>query len=294
MTGICNPTGHRSNMTGVLAAMNRPRLVVLAAALLAAIAIAAPCSLRAQEQGRPNRGKIDKVEEEASGADDAPWFIRVIWDAGRAVWHLATFVARDRGPGQGYLDYPYSDPRAIEHFVLSDVTAHRSYGALAASYYIDAGSTLRGVHVAWEGARGVVSFNAEVDAFREPTATDVDHLTLVRVGATGLARLSHAVLVRSGLGVRTMILDDGSMALGPEFEAGLQAFPLRPLAFDGTFRVAGLSGAGAAWFGTALLEASAGVGVLLGRVELRAGYRALVIGSATTLAGPSLGARIWF
>ena len=130
--------------------------------------------------------------------------------------------------------------------------------------------------------------------FREPTATDVDHLTLVRVGATGLARLSHATLFRSGLGVRAMILDDGSVALGPEFEAGFQTFPLRPLAFDGTFRVAGLSGAGAAWFGTALLEGSAGAGVLLGRVELRAGYRALVIGNATTLAGPTLGARIWF
>jgi hypothetical protein len=271
--------------------MNRAFRTLL---LLAVVAAAAPRAPRAQEEDPPRRGKIDKVEDEASGVDDAPWVVRLIWDTGRAVWHLATFLARDRGPGQGYLDYPYSDPRALEHFVLSDVTAHRGYGALAGSYYIDAGSTLRGTHLAWEGARGVIAFNAEVDAFREPTAGDVDHLTLLRVGATGLARLSHAVLVRSGLGVRTMILDDGSMAIGPEFEAGVQAFPLRPLAFDGTFRVAGLSGAGAAWFGTALLEASAGAGVLLGSVELRAGYRVLVIGSATTLAGPSLGARIWF
>jgi hypothetical protein len=262
--------------------------------LFAVLAAAAPHPLRAQEEERPRRGKIDKVEDEASGADDAPWFLRVIWDAGRAVWHIATFMAHDHRPGQGYLDYPYADNRALEHFVLSDVTAHRGYGNVSAAYFIDAGSTLRGAHVAWEGARGIIAFNAEVDAFREPTASDVDHLTLIRVGATGLARLSHATLVRSGLGVRTMILDDGSIAIGPEFEAGIQAFPLRPLAIDGTFRVAGLSGAGAAWFGTALLEGSAGVGVLLGRVEWHAGYRALVIGHATTLAGPTLGARIWF
>ena len=113
-------------------------------------------------------------------------------------------------------------------------------------------------------------------------------------GATGLARLSHATLFRSGLAMRAMVLADGSAALGPEFEAGIQTFPLRPLAFDGTFRVAGLSGAGASWFGTAVLEGSAGAGVLLGRVEVRAGYRTIVIGNATTLAGPTLGARIWF
>jgi hypothetical protein len=273
--------------------MNTPRLPVLAVAIAVGVACAA-APLAAQEEERPSRGKIDKVEDEASGADDAPWFLRLIWDAGRAVWHVATFVARDRGPGQGYLDYPYADHRALEHFVLSDVTAHRSFGTFAASHYIDAGSTLRGTRVAWEGARGIVAFNAEVDAFREPTASDVDHLTLVRVGANGLARLSHATFVRSGLAMRAMVLDDGSVAIGPEFEAGIQVFPLRPLAFDGTFRVAGLSGAGAAWFGTALLEGSAGAGVLLGRVELRVGYRALVIGQATTLAGPTLGARIWF
>jgi hypothetical protein len=262
--------------------------------LVAALTIAAPWPLRAQEEERPPRGKIDKVEDEASGEDDVPWVLRVIWDTGRVIWHLATFMAHDRGPGQGYLVYPYSDRRAFEHFVLSDVTAHRGYGFLSTAYYRDAGSTLRGAHVAWEGARGIVAFNAEIDAFREPTASDVDHLTLVRVGATGLARLSHATLFRSGLGVRAMVLDNGGLALGPEFEVGIQTFPLHPLALDGTFRVAGLSGAGASWFGTALLDLSAGAGVLLGRVELRAGYRALVIGNATTLAGPTLGARIWF
>jgi len=270
------------------------RRTVHALLFVAALAIAAPWPLRAQEEERPRRGKIDKVEDEASGEEDVPWVLRAIWDTGRVLWHLATFAAKDRGPGQGYLAYPYSDRRALEHFVLSDVTAHRGYGSLSAAYYHDAGSTLRGAHGAWEGARGIVAFNAEIDAFREPTTDHVDRLTLVRVGATGLARLSHATIFRSGLGMRAMVLDDGSLALGPEFEMGVQVFPLRPLAFDGTFRVAGLSGAGASWFGTALLEGSAGAGVLLGRVEVRAGYRTLVIGHATTLAGPLLGARIWF
>jgi hypothetical protein len=270
------------------------RRAIHALLVVAALAVAAPWPLRAQEDERPRRGKIDKVEDEASGEDDAPWILRVIWDTGRVIWHLATFMAQDRGPGQGYLDYPYSDSRALDHFVLSDVTAHRGYGSLSAAYYRDAGSTLRGAHVAWEGARGIVAFNAEIDAFREPTTAHVDRLTLVRVGATGLARLSHATLFRSGLGVRAMVLGDGSLGLGPEFEAGIQTFPLRPLAFDGTFRVAGLSGAGASWFGTALLEGSVGAGALFGRVELHGGYRWLVIGHATTLSGPTLGARIWF
>jgi len=262
--------------------------------LVTALAAAAPRSLLGQDEEHPHRGKIDKVEDEASGADNAPWILRVIWDAGRAIWHIATFMAHDQRPGQGYLEYPYADKRALEHFVLSDVTAHRGYGNVSAAYYLDAGSTLRGAHVAWEGARGIIAFNAEIDAFREPTASDVDHLTLVRAGATGLARLSHATIFRSGLGMRAMVLDNGDIALGPEFEVGIQTFPLRPLTLDGTFRVAGLSGAGASWFGTALLDGSAGAGVLLRRVELRAGYRILVIGHATTLAGPTLGTRIWF
>ena len=198
---------------------------------VAALASATPWPLRAQEEERPRRGKIDKVEDEASGVDDAPWILRVIWDTGRVIWHLATFMAKDSGPGQGYLDYPYSDNRALDHFVLSDVTAHRGYGTLSAAYYLDAGSTLRGAHVAWEGARGIVAFNAEVDAFRGPTVNDVHYLPLVRVAAPRLARLSHATLLRSGLGVRAMVLDDGNVALGPEFEFGIQVFPLRPLAF---------------------------------------------------------------
>ena len=99
--------------------------------------------------------------------------------------------------------------------------------------------------------------------------------------------------MRTGIALRSMILDDGRVALGPEAELGFQAFPLRPLGFDGTFRVAGLSGAGASFFGTALLDASAGAGVLVGRVELRCGLRWIAIGNATTLGGPTFGARIW-
>lgn len=148
--------------------------------------------------------------------------------------------------------------------------------------------------MAWEGARGPVGFSIEYDSFRESTATETDRLHLARLGLSGLARLNHSTLLRTGLGLRAMVLDDGRVALGPEIDVGTQVFPLRPLAFDGTFRVAGLTGAGASWLGTVLIEASTGAGVLVGRVELRAGLRWLVIGHATTLAGPTLGARIWF
>lgn len=269
---------------------------LLTPALIVALLSGTAPALGAQQQDEPpRRGKIDQVEDEADGdAEDVPLVLRVLWESGKLIYHLATFLASDKGPGQGYVDYPYADPRALEHFVLKDVVAHRGYSTLAGGFYADAGSTLRGWHLAWERTRSVVALDAAFDAFREETATDVDHLTLLRVGASGLARVSHAAVFRSGLGLRVMVLDDGRAALGPELALGVQAFPLRPLALDGTFRLAGLSGAGASWFGTALLEGSAGAGVMLGRVELRAGYRALVIGHATTLAGPTLGARVWF
>lgn len=264
--------------------------------LILALLAGAPPTLAAQQEDEPpRRGKIDQVEEDADGDDEGvPWALRLIWESGKLLYHLATFIANDKGPGQGYVDYPYGDPRALEHFVLKGVVAHRGYSTLAGSHYADLGSTLTGYHFAWERVRSVVSLNAEFDTFSEPTATDEDRLAFLRVGAAGLARLSHAAVFRSGLAVRMMVLDDGRAALGPELELGVQAFPLRPLAFDGTFRVAGLSGAGASWFGTALLEGSVGVGVLFGRVEARAGYRTLMIGPSTTLAGPTLGARIWF
>lgn len=260
---------------------------------LALLVVAAP-DASAQQEDRPHRGKIDQVEDEASGDGNTPVFIRIIWESGRLLYHMATFSGGVKGPGQGYTDYPYADPRAVEHFVLRGVDAHRGFGALGGSAFSDAGSTLTGVRVTWEQARGAVAYDAEVDALREPTASEVDHLTLVRFGLSGLTRVSHAVLYRRGLGLRLMVLDDGRPALGPELTLGIQAFPLRPLAFDGTFRVAGLSGAGASWFGTALVEGSAGAGVLFGRIELRAGLRGVVIGHSTTLGGPTFGARIWF
>ena len=47
------------------------RRAVHALLLFAALTIAAPWPLHAQEEERPRRGKIDKVEDEASGQDDA-------------------------------------------------------------------------------------------------------------------------------------------------------------------------------------------------------------------------------
>jgi hypothetical protein len=216
------------------------------------------------------------------------------WDTGKLVVHLIPWFAGEGGASQGCLDYPYADRRPLEHFVLRDVRTHQRFGSLTGWHFRDGGSTLSGTHVAWEGARSPVGFSLEYDSFREPTATETDRLHLARLGLSELARLSHSALLRTGLGFRAMVLDDGRVALGPEIDVGTQVFPLRPLAFDGTFRVAGLTGAGASWLGTVLIEASTGAGVLVGRVELRAGLRWLVIGYATTLAGPTLGTRIWF
>ncbi len=272
--------------------MRSTRLAIAAAWLACAAALAAP--LAAQEDERPRRGKIDEVEREASGESDSWGIFQFLYDAGRVVAHLVPWLTEDLGPGQGYLAYPYQDPRALEHFVLTDVRSHRGFGNLSGWYYRDDGSTLRGAHFAYEGARSVVGVSVEYDYFREPKLAETDYLHLGRLGVGGVTRLSHAAFLRSGLALRGMALDDGRLALGPEFEIGAQFFPLRPLAFDGTFRIAGLSGASASWLGTVLVDASAGAGVLVGRVEVRGGYRTLVIGSGTTLAGPTLGARIWF
>jgi hypothetical protein len=271
--------------------MSTPRRAVLVTALLAGLTYAAP--LAAQDD-QPRKGKIHDVEEQADGAPDASGVFEFIRGAGRLLWHLIPLLKDSSRAGQGYLDYPYQDPRALEHFVLKDVTTHRGFGNLSASYFADAGSTLRGLHVAYEGAHDIAGLSAEYDFFREPTVEGTDYLHLARLGIAGVGRLSHAAYLKTGLALRAMVLDDGRVALGPEAEMGLQVFPLRPLAFDGTFRIAGLTGAGASWFGTALIDAAAGAGVLVGRVELRGGFRWLVIGPGTSLVGPSLGARIWF
>lgn len=271
--------------------MNSQRLAVLAGALLAGLCSASP--LLAQEE-QPRGGKIHDVEEQADGAPDATGVFEFIRDAGRFLSHFIPLLTDNSRPGQGYLSYPYQDPRALEHFVLQDVRTNRGFGSLSALHFRDAGSTLRGLHVSFEGAHDIAGVSAEYDYFREPTGAGTDYLHLVRLGVAGVGRLSHAAYLRTGLALRAMVLDDGRAALGPEAEVGLQVFPLRPLAFDGTFRVAGLTGAGASWFGTALIDATAGTGVLVGRVELRGGYRWIVIGHATVLAGPLLGARIWF
>lgn len=273
--------------------MNAHRLAVVAGVFLAALSVVAPVSA---QDDPPKTGKIHEVEQQADGSDDSGGLalLRLLWRAGRFLAVHAPGFDSTLERGQGYLAYPYQDPRALEHFVLSDVVTHKSFLNGTMWYYSDIGSTLRGVHVALDGAMDIANLSFEYDYFREPTLSGTDHLQLVRLGVGGLPRLSHAAFLRTGLALRSMILDDGRVALGPEAELGIQVFPLRPFSFDGTFRMAGLTGAGAAFFGTALIDASAGAGVLVGRVEVRAGFRWLVIGQATPLAGPILGARIWF
>lgn len=247
----------------------------------------------AAQQDRPRRGKIDEVERAADDEEDVGGIFSFLDGVVRFLIHVVPWV-ESQGAGQGYLAYPYAERRAVERFLLRGVRRDRTFNRVAGSYFRDEGSSLRGAHFAYEGAVDILGFGAEYDYFREPKTTETDYLHLGRLGFFGLAPLAQAGYLKVGLALRGLVLDDGRSAFGPEFELGAQLFPARPVALDGSVRLAGLTGAAASWFGTALADVNLGGGILVGRIELRGDYRWIVIGDAATLAGPRLGARVWF
>jgi hypothetical protein len=240
------------------------------------------------------QGKIDGVEREAREGrrrdhddDDGGsfFFLEIVGDVFEGVF------GDRRTPGQGYGRWPYAD-RGDEPFVRRNVKTGRRYWTLAATYFDDDVSTLQGGLFAVEGGNGLARYTLEVATYRERTPVDTDHLTTIRAAIGGVPTLGRNVLLPMEFGVRSVLLDTGSGAVGPEIGVGFQAFPARPWSVAGTLRLGFVS-----WSphnSSAVFDVAATVGAFLGAVELQAGYRRLQIGEATAFNGPTLGARLWF
>lgn len=267
-------------------------------AVLLALSILGAKGADGQEE-RPKRGKIDRVEDEGRERErDRPGIV-VVDDPccdGGGFWFFHFIGSTIKGirsqPGRGYTDYPYSDRRAIESFLLEDVRVNRGFGSLTSLYYSDQGSTTQAAHLAWDGAVGELLANVEWATHWEDTQDGRDWLHTLRLGVGGLPRLGNSGFARIGVGTRLVFLDNGDAAAGPEFELGAQLFPRRPWSVSGTSRAGGVYwGYGDA---SVFYEGNASLGLLLGRAEVKGGYRWMKIGGTPWFSGPTLGLRLWF
>lgn len=257
-------------------------------ALLLGLA-AAPAPLTAQE-----RGKIDEVERNArddhddDDDDDGGWWgIHIFSDVFKGIF------LSPKGAGQGYLPYPYSEPGAEETFVLRDVTERRRFSTLSVARFEDASTSLAATSFEFEGANAGFRYTLALDLYREPKATETDHLTDFRMGLGGALPLGRAGYMPLGIGGRAVCLDSGYCAGGVDLEIGARLFPARPLGVSGVFRIGGMS-----WEGSGsdflLTESKVAAAVFLGRLEIAAGWHWLKLGSATPFAGPTVTTRLWF
>lgn len=239
----------------------------------------------------PARGKIDGVEREAdtggaaSADDDGGSFLDFAWD-------VLGFLGRAaKGHGQGYQRYPWAGPDS-DPFVLRDVAQGRRFYTLSAAGFDDAGSTTTGRIMAFEMTKSEIQLELEYVGLRERTQTDVDRLHLLRAGLSVVPRTGANGFVRLGAAGRSIILDDGRAAGGPELEIGGQYFPARPLGIDVRLRGALLAwDAGSAF---TMLESITTASVFVGRVEVVGGWRWTKIEAVPAFGGPTVGVRLWF
>jgi hypothetical protein len=281
--------------------MKTPRIVPLALvplALVASLGLARPARLLSQSDS----GKIKDVGHSAGHArkqggdhgdhgDDDGWFVGGTRFFVRAVWHTIVYVPSDTG--QGYLAYPYARFGGPS-FVVPDVAWGRSFGTVSATYFRDAGSTLRGGHVAIEWAGGMFDRTIEYSFFREPTATGTDHLSMLHAGVALLPPLGDLGYLKVGLAFQGVFTDQGDVATGPELVLGAQLLPKRPFGVAATARVAPLTWAGGPAFSTGFVDLIGTGSVFLGRFELQAGYRWTRVGVGAPFSGPTLGLKAWF
>lgn len=270
---------------------------LLAPLALAALLGAAPPALAAQDQ--PSKGKIDDVERSAENArkkgdggqdDEGGWFL------GGNPFHLVAEVFWGVGrpdSGQGYLSYPYARGSGGT-FVLRNVREGRRFGAVSAAYFADDESTLRAGHYSVEWAGGMLHREIAFSSYAEPLADHTDRLQLFRFTLAVVPPLGERGYFKIGMGAQIVTLGTGDAATGPEFEAGFQLFPVRPLGVGATARVAPLTWAGGPEFGLGFVDLVGTGSVFVGRFELQAGYRWTRIGVAAPFRGPTLGMRVWF
>ncbi len=262
-------------------------------ALLFALLVAAPASLPGQDQ--PKKGKIDDVERSADSARRRGSDDHVESEGGFFGFHAAGvlfFGVAPRDTGQGYLKYPYA-PGTGETFVRRRVTEGRRFGTVSASYFGDDQSTLRAGFYSVEWAGGFLNREIEFSSYAEPMGDHTDRLQMFRLTFAGVPPLGDLGYVKLGVGFQ-LVTVGGDAATGPEFEAGVQLFPLRPFGLSATARVAPLTWAGGPEFGVGFADLVGRGSVFVGPVELMAGYRWTRIGVGAPFRGPTLGVRVWF
>ena len=255
---------------------------------------------QSETEPKPERGKVDGVEDEASRArrngDDwecldcgGGFFLFQMADAA-----FRAMVMPSPHPGQGYHRYPYADTLDADAFVRSPVATGRRFGAMTASYFADnaVGGTLQAGQFSLEGANGVMHAGMEYTLYREPTQTDTDWLHLARVSVGVVPRMGRLGFMRIALAARAVILDNSDAAIGPELEVGMQAFPARPWGAAVNARGALLHWNWGGSSGFADLTATGSY--FVGRAELMAGWRYTKVGSAEAFNGPTAGVRLWF
>ena len=285
--------------------MNTARLASLG---ILALLLSGPALLAAQSD-RPGRGKIDGVEREGrrsghrghdhdddeGGGGFFGFIIGLFHSDDEADRSADPPVTLPPTPGRGSQDYPSADTADSNPFLREHVLDGHGFGNLSATYFDDnaIGGTLQAGQVAWEGAIEEAYASVEYTLYREPTRTDVDWLHTLRLGVGGIPRLGQLGYLKVGPALRVVVLDNGRPALGPELEVGAELLPHRPWGVGGTARGALVKWTETnTWSGMADLTAHASV--YLGRLELMAGWRYMVIGSAPAFNGPTAGVRLWF
>jgi len=277
--------------TSVLASL------AMAAALLAAV----PAGALAQD-----KGKISDVEHSADNAtkghdhdddtDGGGFFFFLLRGLVHSSRHASSpdSTPPPEPPGQGYLAYPYAERQAPTSFVMRNVATGRGFASFSAAWFRDEESTLRSAQFAFEAAHDQALFTAEYSFYREPLAGGTDYLHLGHVALSGIGPIGDIGYFKIGLALQGVLTDQPRTAGGPGLDVGFQLLPGRPFGFGGSARVAALTWKGGPLFGTGFADFMGNGSVLLGRVELQAGYRWTRIGVGSPFHGPTFGMRVWF
>jgi hypothetical protein len=277
-------------------------------AALALLLAAAPSRLAAQDD--QSKGKIDDVEHSASKTPRQGDGYRDDDEGGGFVFGLLRFffqshprvvvVAGDtvapppEPPGQGYLAYPWARPVGDERFVLHRVTTGQDFGNVSGTYFIDDQSSLRSAQLTLEGAYDMADITLAYSFYREPRPEGTDYLHLARIGVAALPPIGDVGWVKLGVGLQGLYLDNGDAAGGPELEAGIQLFPVRPFGLGANARVAPMTWKDGPLFSFGFVDLQANGSLFIGRVELQAGYQWTRVGVGSPFRGPTAGLRVWF
>lgn len=194
-----------------------------------------------------------------------------------------------------FLAYPYHDGRDGQHRFLAldeqgrptePEPVEMSLRVLASYERHDANLDGRRLRVTLR-SNSRFNLDASITRYTEVLGPgDVDHLWHSKALVTYSFAVSPHAAFSAGLGARNMYFGTGDQFTHFALRYGFELFPVRPL----HAWVLGEAGLGPSGGST---EVEAGVGVIIHRFELFAGYRRFrVVG--VDFAGPELGALAWF